>query len=103
MEDLVTHHFKLDDIDEAFKTNLAAYIEKALALRGHNGFAVIQTPYPNNSSENDELYAAAVREVLDELTGSIRGNVVLVDHNAVTLAAECYNADGSQCSKSFYP
>ena len=86
----------------AFKADLLSYVRKAVKLRGGSGFAMIQTPYPNAASENDELYAAAVREVLEELTGSIRGNVVLVDHNAVALAADCYNADGSLSGKGHY-
>ena len=80
---------------DQFKTDLLAYIRKAVKLRSGSGFAMIQTPYPNASSENDELYAQAVRDVMDELTGSIRSNVVLVDHNSVALADNCYNADGS--------
>ncbi|MBR7178200.1 MAG: S-layer homology domain-containing protein [Oscillospiraceae bacterium] len=80
---------------EAFKTDLLAYIRKAVNLRNGSGFAMIQTPYPDDSSENDELYAAAVREVMDGLTGSIRGNVVLVDHNSAAFGADCFHADGS--------
>ncbi|MBQ8797478.1 MAG: S-layer homology domain-containing protein [Oscillospiraceae bacterium] len=81
---------------EAFKTNLAAYIEKALALRGNNGFAVIQTPYPNDASENDELYAQAVRASLNELPMEIKDRVVLADHNAAeNWGEDDYNADGS--------
>ena len=85
-----------------FKDNLLAYIKKAVKLRSGSGFAMIQTPYPNGASENDELYADAVREVLDALSGSIRGNVVLVDHNSVELADECYNEDGSLSGKGHY-
>ena len=80
---------------DAFKADLVAYVKKALKLRNGSGFAMIQTPYPNAATENDELYAQAVREALDSLTGSIRANVVLVDHNSVALSADCYNADGS--------
>ena len=87
---------------EGFKADLLAYVRKAVKLRSGSGFAMIQTPYPNAASGNDELYAAAVREVLEELTGSIRSRVVLVDHNAVALAADCYNADGSLSGKGHY-
>ena len=87
---------------EAFRADLLAYVSKAVKLRSGSGFAMIQTPYPNAATENDELYAAAVREVLEGLTGSIRGNVALVDHNAAALAAECYNADGSLSGKGHY-
>ena len=80
---------------DAFKSNLEAYVRRAVKLRDGSGFAMIQTPYPNAATGDDELYAAAVREVLSGLTGSIRGNVVLVDHNTTVLSADCYNADGS--------
>ena len=87
---------------DGFKTDLLAYIRKAVELRSGSGFAMIQTPYPNAATENDELYAAAVREVLEGLTGSIRGNVVLVDHNSAVFGADCYNADGSLSGKGHY-
>ena len=87
---------------EAFKTDLLAYIRKAVELRNGSGFAMIQTPYPNAASENDELYAAAVREVLEGLTGSIRGNVALADHNSAVFGADCYNADGSLSGRGHY-
>ena len=87
---------------DAFKADLLAYIHKAVKLRSSSGFAVIQTPYPSASTENDELYAQAVRDVLDGLTGSIRSNVVLVDHNSVALSADCYNADGSLSGTGHY-
>ena len=80
---------------EGFKANLLSYITKAVALRGNNGFAVIQTPYPNPATGNDELYAEAAREVVNALFGKARSNTVLADHNAATFGANCYNADGS--------
>ena len=87
---------------DAFKADIEAYVRRAVKLRGGSGFAMIQTPYPNAATGNDELYAAAVREVLEGLTGSIRGNVALVDHNAVALSADCYNADGSLSGRGHY-
>ena len=90
-EDYSAGAAQIDD----FKSDLLDYITKAVALRDGNGFAVIQTPYPNTASENDELYAEAAREVVNALTGTIRGNVVLVDHNAAAFGSGCYNADGS--------
>ena len=87
---------------DTFKADLLAYINKAVALRDGNGFAVIQTPYPDASTENDELYAAAAREVLDALTGRARSCTVLVDHNAAVFGTECYNADGSLSGMGHY-
>ena len=67
-----------------------------MTLRSGSGFAVIQTPYPDPATGNDELYAAAVREVLNDLTGRIRSCTVLVDHNAAAFGAACYNPDGQK-------
>ena len=80
---------------DAFRADLLAYISKAVSLRSGSGFAVIQTPCPDPATGNDELYAAAVREVLNGLTGRTRSCTVLVDHNAAAFGAACYNADGS--------
>ena len=87
---------------EAFKADLLSYITKAVALRGNNGFAVIQTPYPNPATGNDELYAAAAREVVNALFGRARSNTVLADHNAASFGAACYNADGSLSGMGHY-
>ena len=87
---------------DAFKADLRSYIDKAAALRSGSGFAVIQTPYPNAASQNDELYAAAVREVMDQLTGTTRACTVLVDHNAAEFGAACYNPDGSLSGMGHY-
>ena len=86
----------------AFKEDLRAYITKAVALRSGNGFAVIQTPYPNPDSANDELYAEAAREVVNALFGKARSCTVLVDHNAASFSAACYNADGSLSGMGHY-
>ena len=87
---------------DAFKSDLLAYITKAVSLRDGNGFAVIQTPYPNPATENDELYAEAAREVVNGLTGRARSCTVLADHNAAVFSADCYNDDGSLSGTGHY-
>ena len=87
---------------EAFKADLLSYITRAVALRNGSGFAVIQTPYPNAATGNDELYAQAAREVADSLFGAARSRTVLADHNAANFFPQCYNADGSLSGMGHY-
>lgn len=73
---------------DTFKANLKTLIQKSLALREGNGFAVIQTPYATNDAATNttiEAYVAAVNEVVQDADFTDRiGYIVVVDHYAQT-------------------
>lgn len=86
---------------ETFKDNLKSYIEKGLALRNNTGFVLIQTPVPVSGADNAnvELYANAVKAVLEELTDTQKPRVQIVDHVAATWSTNCFNEDGTLNAK----
>lgn len=91
---------------EAFKETLAALTEKAMGLRGGNGYLVIQTPFARKDAGKNELaqaYAAAVGEFYDALSMDQKTKVLVVDHFKLTdndaFKNDCVGTDGKLNAK----
>lgn len=75
---------------DAFKSSLTSIVDKALAMRGDNGFLVIQTPYAQRDTQRNqqaELYTSAALEVYEGLRDAQKTRVVMVNHFAITNTA----------------